>query len=161
MLCWCLTDLSAIHSQSPQRTKHLGSLPPYGSCAVNLRGRELNVVFFGSHDRHLSPHMRKVMEQLKDKLSDRFGVERVKIDNRSCHSNCSSRNGLGVRLQQETGALSRHRDRMHLKCMDRAGKMAGSASLSEIDLLTSPSARYRLTLGLCRNNHRNRRQGRG
>lgn len=56
-----------------------GIIVTYGRYAVSLRHRELTVSFFESGKRHSSPIVVRTSSSLKDKLSDRFGAQRVRI----------------------------------------------------------------------------------
>jgi hypothetical protein len=52
----------------------------YGICGVSLKNNRLNVGFAEFHRRHPSANVRKMCNSIKDKLSNRFGAERVKIE---------------------------------------------------------------------------------
>jgi hypothetical protein len=58
-----------------------GIIAFYGICGVGLKDNRLNVGFVEPHRRHFSTPVRKVIEQLKDKLSSRYGAERVRVEN--------------------------------------------------------------------------------
>jgi hypothetical protein len=58
-----------------------GLIAFYGICGVTLKGDRLDIGFVEPHRSHFSAPMRKVIEQLKDKLSSRYGAERVKVKN--------------------------------------------------------------------------------
>jgi hypothetical protein len=57
-----------------------GLIAFYGVCGVGLKDNRLDVDFVEPHRRHFSAPVRKVIEQLKDKLSSRYGAERVKVE---------------------------------------------------------------------------------
>ena len=53
----------------------------YGVCGVGLKDNSLDISFVEAHKRRISAPVRKVIEQLKDKLSSCYGAERVKVEN--------------------------------------------------------------------------------
>jgi hypothetical protein len=52
----------------------------YGVCGVTLQGHKLEVGFVEAHTRHFSSPVKKVIQQLQDKLRSQYGNERVKIE---------------------------------------------------------------------------------
>ena len=57
-----------------------GLIAFYGVCGVSLKDNRLDVSFLEAYRRHFSAPVRKVIGQLKDKLSSRYGAGRVKVE---------------------------------------------------------------------------------
>jgi len=64
---------------APEDQAH-GFIASYGVCAVYLQGNRLDVNFVELMQRHSSKAVRKTCGLLKDKLSTRYGSERVKME---------------------------------------------------------------------------------
>ena len=69
-------DLHPLAAEDQAR----GIIAFYGICGVSLRENRLTVGFLEFHAQRSSVHVRKTCNLLKDKLSSRYGADRVKIE---------------------------------------------------------------------------------
>jgi len=67
-----------LHPIAPEDQAR-GTIAFYGVCGVRLSSNRLDVGFLETHKRHFSAPVKKVMVQLKDRLSSRYGAERVRL----------------------------------------------------------------------------------